>query len=286
MLKKRIMASLVLKNNIVVQSIGFNRYLPVGSLKVCIENLNRWGIDEIAIVDIDATKQNRTINKDMIKEATKTSYVPISVGGGLKTTDQIEEMLKNGADKIILNSAFIENPELITKASEKFGAQCVIVSLDSYDNFCYDYRNKITLEEDILSAAKRAVRLGAGEILLNCVQRDGMKNGLDIENITNLSKHINIPLIAQGGVGHAKHIQEGLDIENLCAVSVGNFFHFSEHSVNVAKGYIKSQKPYPIRNETYANYIEHSFDADGRVKKISDEKLSHMWFEFHPEEII
>lgn len=287
MLKQRLIAALVIKNDIVVQSIGFNRYLPIGSLKICIENLNRFGIDEIVIIDIDATKEKRTINPYLIEDATKLSFVPITVGGGIQNKDEIALLLRSGADKIIINNTFWTAPHLIREWAEIFGSQCIIVSLDAYENRCYNYlthtlHNEITVQE----ATQKAVFCGAGEILLNSVQRDGMKVGLDTMLITELSEILPIPLIAQGGVGHVKHIQEGLDIKNLSAVAVGNFFHFTEHSVNIVKGYIQSQKSHPIRNETYANYKDHTFDENGRVSKISDEKLAKMWFEYHPQEII
>lgn len=286
MLKQRLIASLVIKNGMVVQSIGFSRYLPIGSLKICVENLNRFGIDEIVILDIDATKENRTINPLLIETAAKASFVPITVGGGINSIEEMALMLRSGADKIIINQAFWKTPHLVEKAAEVFGAQCIIVSLDAKEDTCYDYLTHSTREESIQEAAYRAAKLGAGEILVNDVNRDGLKNGLDIKRIALLADKLTIPLIAQGGVGHAKHIQEGLEIKGLCAIGVGNFFHFSEHSVNVAKGYIKSQKNYPIRNETYANYKEHTFDEDGRSDKVCDETLAHMWFEHHPKEII
>lgn len=286
MLKQRLIASLTLKNGMVVQSIGFSRYLPIGSLKPCVENLNRFGIDEIIIVDLDATRENRTISPHLIEKATHASFVPITVGGGIKTTEQIATLLRSGADKISLNQAFWQSPNVITQAAEMFGCQCIIVSLDAYDAQCYNYQTHSLYPKSILEAAKKAVQYGAGEILLNHVQRDGMKQGLDLELIASLAKNLPVPLIAQGGVGHIKHIQEGLDIKELCAVAVGNFFHFTEHSVTVAKGYIKAQKNYPIRNETYANYKNHPFDDDSRATKISDEELAHMWFEYHPKEVI
>lgn len=286
MLKQRLIASLTLKNGMVVQSIGFHRYLPVGTLGVCVENLNRFGVDEIVIVDIDASREKRFIDTHLIEEATKSSFVPITVAGGIESTEQIALLLRSGADKIMINQAFWQTPHLVHDAAEIFGSQCVIVSLDAYEGHCYDYKAKTVRNETLLSVAKRAADLGVGEILLNDVKRDGMKTGLDIKTITSLVQNLPIPLIAQGGVGHVKHIQEGLEIEGLCAVAVGNFFHFTEHSVTVAKGYMKAQKNYPIRNETYANYKEHSFDKDGRVGKIDDDRLAHMWFEHHPQEII
>ncbi len=286
MLKQRLIASLIIKKNMVVQSIGFHRYLPVGSLKICVENLNRFGIDEIVILDIDASREKRLVDTRLIEEATKASFVPITVAGGIQTTEHIALMLRSGADKIMINQAFWNTPHLAEEAAEIFGSQCIIISFDTYENHCYNYLTKTMRSETIFNAVKRASNLGAGEILLNNVQKDGMKTGLDIQLIATLSKALPIPLIAQGGVGLVKHIQEGLEIEGLCAVAVGNFFHFTEHSVNVAKGYIKSEKDYPIRNETYANYKDHIFDEDGRVGKISDELLANMWFEHHPQEII
>lgn len=286
MLKTRIIASLILKGNHVVQSIGFNRYLPIGSLKIAVENLNRFGVDEIVIIDIDATKDERTIDYKLIQEASKVSFVPISVGGGITSVEQIALILKSGADKVLLNNIFWQNPNFIEEASKIFGKQCIIVSIDTFNEKCYNYLNKNTHNKTIISAVLEAEKLGAGEILLNNVNRDGMKEGLDIPLIQSLTKKLSIPLIAQGGVGHPKHIEEALEIDDLSAVCVGNFFHFTEHSVNVAKGYLKSKKMYPIRNETHANYQNHQFEINGRVAKIDDNTLANMLFEYHEEEII
>lgn len=286
MLKKRVIATLIIKDDRVVQSIGFNHYLPVGSVAVCVENLNRFGIDEIILLDIDASKQNRTINQKLVELASKVSFVPICVGGGLKTLDDIELTLKSGADKVALNHSFWQDPSFCKAASNIFGKQCIVISLDAFDKKRYDYFSKIVLPQDIAEAAKFIQETQAGEILLNSTQRDGAKVGLDIELIKYVCDAVSLPVIAMGGVGNAVHIKEALEVKNLSAVAVGNFFHFIEHSVNITKGLLVSASNIPIRNESYANYKEANFDEDFRIKKKPDEELKNMLFEHHKAEVI
>lgn len=286
MLKKRVIATLIIKDDRVVQSISFNRYLPVGSVEICVENLNRFGVDEIILLDIDASKQNRTINQKLVELASKVSFVPICVGGGLRTLKDIELTLKSGADKVALNHSFWQNPSFCKTASNIFGKQCIVISLDAFDKKRYDYFSKTTLSQDIAEAAKFIQESHAGEILLNNVHRDGAKVGLDIELINYVCDRVSLPVIAMGGVGNAIHIREALKVETLSAVAVGNFFHFIEHSVNITKGFIASSSNLPIRNESYANYQETNFDEDFRIAKKSDEKLKDMLFEYHKEEVI
>jgi cyclase len=286
MLKKRVIATLIIKDDRVVQSISFNRYLPVGSVEICVENLNRFGVDEIILLDIDASKQNKIINQKLVELASKASFVPICVGGGLKTLDDIELTLKSGADKVAINHSFWQDPSFCKAASKVFGKQCIIVSLDTFDKKRYDYFSKTVLSQDVAEAAKFIQESYAGEILLNNIHRDGAKVGLDIELIKYVCDAVSLPIIAIGGVGNAMHIKEALEVENLSAVAVGNFFHFIEHSVNITKGLIASKSNILIRNESYANYKEANFDEEFRIAKKSDEELKNMFFEYHQEEII
>lgn len=289
MLKQRIIATLIIKNGIVVQSIGFEKYLPVGKPYIAVEALNDWGIDEIVILDIDASRNSTSIDKNLIKELSSFSQVPITVGGGIKTEDEIKELLRSGADKVSINQEFLKNPSFLQKASQIFGVQCIIASLDiiKKDNeyFVYDYINK-QVNMKMQEALEIAQKNGAGEILLNNVDRDGKKTGFDLELIQEACKLVNIPLIALGGAKNAKDMEEAIKIKELSAVGASNYFHFMEHSVTMTKGYIKREVFYPIRLDSHITYKDSFFDEDARLLKKDDKVLASMIFEIQEKEII
>ena len=289
MLKKRIIATLVIKNNIVVQSIGFNRYLPVGNINIAVEALNDWGVDEIIVFDIDATKQNRTIDNKLIKKLSKFALVPISVGGGIKNNNNIKELLSYGADKVCINQSFLNNENIIKDASHTFGVQCIIVSLDikriNNKYFVYDYINK-TITIKMTDAIKKAQELGAGEILINSVDNDGAKCGYDVDMIKEACAISTVPIIAQGGAKNPLDIEEAIKIEELSAVAAANMFHYTEHSVTLTKSFLKRNIQYPVRLETHTNYKEFDFDKDGRLLKKDEKELASQIFETHEKEVI
>jgi cyclase len=199
-LKKRIAATLVVKDGIVVQSIAFNKYLPVGKPAIAIEYLNRWGIDEIILLDISASKNNAEPDYQMIKNAALKCYVPLTIGGGICKIEQIKELMHCGADKISLNQAAILNKQLITDAAHIFGDQCVIVSIDGIkkDNeyYVYDYLNSKPLNLTVLDFVKEAQERGAGEILINSVDRDGSYLGYDLDLINTICEVASVPVEA------------------------------------------------------------------------------------------
>lgn len=288
MLKKRITANLVVKDGLVVQSIGFRKYLPVGRPSVAIEFLNQWGIDEIILTDISATAHGKGPDFNMIRNATKKCFVPLTIGGGITHVDHIKELMHCGADKIALNQAALNNPEIITKASHIFGNQCVVVSIDGiateHGHRVYDYLKK---EVTSFSPGKFACvnqELGAGEILINSVDRDGSYLGYDLPLINEVCNHVNIPVIACGGAKNATDMIEALKSTNASAVSAANFFHFTEHSVNITKAIIK--KELEVRIETHADYAESMFDANMRILKKQDEILEHMLYVHIEKEVI
>ena len=289
MLKQRIIATLVIKNNIVVQSIGFEKYLPVGNINIAVEALNDWGVDEITILDIDATKEKRAINSNLIQELSKFVLVPISVGGGISNNEQIKELLSSGADKVCINQSFLNNESLIKKASQTFGVQCIIVSLDikKVDNeyFVYDYITKTTTTK-MTDAIQKAQKLGAGEILINSVDNDGKKCGYDLKMIKLACDISTVPIIAQGGAKNPVDIEETIKIKELSAVAAANMFHYTEHSVTITKSFLKRDIQYPVRLETYANYKEFEFDTDGRLLKKDEKELASQIFETHEKEVI
>lgn len=289
MLKKRIVAVLTIKNEIVVQSIGFKRYLPVGDIGVCVEFLNQWGIDEIVLLDMEAGAEKRKPNCDLIREVSRKCFVPLTVGGGIRDLDDIKNLIYNGADKISINKAALDSPELIRGASAVFGNQCVVVSLDvkrsdkGYEVFSES--GKIPTGRNPVDSAVMAEEAGAGEIFLNSIDRDGAKIGYDLDLIKAVADAVSIPVIACGGAGHPEHFKELFAACGVSAAAAGNFFHFTEHSPIVLKSFLK-KRGFDIRLDTYADYKDFEYGEDGRIVKMPDEYLERLRFKYQPKEII
>lgn len=280
MLKKRVAATVVVRDGIVVQSIGFKKYLPLGKPAIALEFLNSWGIDEIILLDITATAKGLQPNFELIRQASKKCYVPLTVGGGIKTISDIEELMHCGADKISVNQAALKNKSLITEAAHIFGNQCVVVSLDAVNvsgkYLLYDYLLKKTIDIEVSEYAKEVEGLGAGEILVNSVDRDGSYTGFDLQLMNNVCDNVNIPIIAAGGANNAHDFIEVLTKTKVSAASAANFFNFTEHSVNITKSQII--KHLDIRLETFADYKDAECDDEYRLKKKLDEALENMLY--------
>jgi len=291
MLKKRVIACLVVKQGIVVQSIGFQRYLPVGKPEIAVEFLNHWGIDEIILVDIDATRENRLVSLDLIRRISKYCFVPLTVGGGIRTVDDMKKVIQSGADKIAINSAAIRTPELIIKGQEIFGRQSVVVSIDARKSFDSHYEVFLESGQKPTGISPRILaveveRLGAGEILLTSIDSDGAKQGYDLDLVREVAAAVNIPLIICGGAGNAAHLAQGLELTGVSAVAAANYFHYTEHSVTITKSYLEKNCSQQIRLETYANYRDFGFDDEVRLNRKSDSELAELLFEYHPKEVI
>ncbi|MEK7663923.1 MAG: imidazole glycerol phosphate synthase cyclase subunit [Patescibacteria group bacterium] len=289
MLKKRIVATLIIKDGIVVQSVGFKKYLPIGSIGVCIEFLNKWGIDEIILLDIDKTRQGKGPDFKLITEVSKKSFVPLTVGGGIRNLDDMRKIIREGADKISINALALKNPSIIKKAAEIFGNQCIVVSMDvkrkngKYEVYSDNGKNPTGL--DPVKWAREVENLGAGEILLNSIDRDGSKRGYDLQIIKKISKAVSIPVIACGGAGQPKHFLEVFTKTSALASAAGNFFHFTEHSPITLKSFL-IKKGVDVRLDTYANYQEINFVENGRIAKRPENYLDKLRFEYIKEEII
>ncbi len=289
MLSKRIIASLILKDGVFVQSIGFSRYLPVGSPEIAVDFLNQWGADEISVVEIGENRKNKTPDLVLVAALSKKSFVPLAIGGGVDSTDTMRALIYGGADKLIINRAAVLNPQLISDGAAIFGNQCIVVSIDAKKNKNGAYEvfldsGTTPTGKDPAALAAECERLGAGEILIRSIDRDGSKNGFDVELVRLVSDAVSVPVIAAGGCGHPKHILDAFMQGGADAVAVGNFFHFTEHSVTTVKAYLKSHVP--VRHDTYATYENFSFDPLGRVAKQPDGYLEKLRFEYHPKEII
>ena len=268
MLKNRLIPCIIFKGDLVVQSFFFKRYLPIGDIKTAIEFFVDWDVDEIILLDINATRDKRPPDNEIIRWATKKCFVPLTIGGGITKTSEIESVLKSGADKVSLNSHILQNPKFISQASKKFGSQCITISIDvklsdenRYQVFSSN-ENKSTNKNPV-EWAKEVERLGAGEILLNSVDRDGSRKGYDIELLNTISSSVNIPVIACGGVGKIEHLSEGIIKGNCHAVSAANIFQHTEHSTILAKAHLK-RNGVAVRVNSKINYENQNYDHLGR----------------------
>lgn len=289
MLKTRIVGVVVVRDGIAVQSIGFRKYLPVGSPAIAVEYLNQWGIDEIAVLEIDATANGSGPDIDKIREFAKFSHVPLAIGGGISTVDHMRAVLQAGADKVVLNTAIVQNPKILSEGAKLFGAQCIVASIDAgrrddgiYEVLLNSGKKSTGLKPSELAA--RAVEMGAGEILLNSVDRDGMKIGFDSDLIQTVVRAVNVPIIVCGGAGHPQHFADVMKLD-VSAVAAANFFHHSEHSVTTTKSFLAQSKS-NIRLDSYVRYNQHKFWRDGRISKLDDDSLDRLRFEYIPEEKI
>jgi len=245
MLKNRIIPCLDVKNGRVVKGINFENLIDAGDPAKQAEFYYKEGADELCFLDITASSEDRPIILDVIKKVAEVCFIPLTVGGGIREINDFHQLLLCGADKISINSAAIKNPQLISDASNKFGAQCVVVAIDvkknsneKYEVFTHGGKNATGI--DALSWALEAQRLGAGEILLTSMDRDGTKSGYDLELLKNITSHLTIPLIASGGVGNLDHLADGLKYGS-SAVLAASIFHFKEFSIKQAKEFLDAQ---------------------------------------------
>ena len=251
MLKKRIIPCLDVKNGRVVKGINFTNLVDAGDPVEQASIYNKGGADEICFLDITASNENRDILLDTVKKTAERCFVPLTVGGGVRTVRDIRNLLLAGADKVSINTAAIKNPELIKESALQFGSQCIVVAIDAkktaenkWTVFTHGGREATNL--DALEFAKLAQNNGAGEILLTSMDKDGTKSGYDIELTRAISESLIIPVIASGGVGTLEHIRDGIVLGGASAVLAASIFHFGEYSIAEVKEYLKSQSV-PVR---------------------------------------
>jgi imidazole glycerol-phosphate synthase subunit HisF len=243
MLKKRIIPVLLLRKGRLIKPIQFDRYRDVGDPVSQAKIYDAQMADELIFLDIDATSENRNSLYGIIERVSKECFMPLTIGGGIRTIDDISRLLLAGADKVSINAAAIEDPFLITRAAEKFGSQCIIVSIDvkktgsGYKIFTHNGK-KDTGKEPV-KFAKEAESLGAGEILLTSIDLEGTMKGYDMELITAVSEAVNIPVIANGGAGTLQDFKDALTIGGASAVAAGSIFHFTDQSLIKARRFLK-----------------------------------------------
>ena len=251
MLKKRVIPCLDVKDGRVVKGINFVDLIDAGDPVEQASVYNQNGADEICFLDITASSDKRDILLNTVQKTAECCFVPLTVGGGVRSVQDIRKLLLAGADKVSMNTAAIKNPELIKESANKFGSQCIVVAIDAkktapnkWTVFTHGGREPTSL--DAVEFAKLAEKNGAGEILLTSMDRDGTKEGYDIELTNIISTHLNIPVIASGGVGSLEHLKQGIVEGGASAVLAASIFHFGEYSIKDAKEYLKNQNV-PVR---------------------------------------
>ncbi len=250
MLKNRIIPCLDVKNGRVVKGINFvglkDAGDPVEQARIYSDN----GADEICFLDITASNENRDTIYEVVKETSKKCFVPLTVGGGVRSVDDINKLLNCGADKVSINTAAVQNPSVVIDSSKKFGSQCIVVAIDakkndeSWEIFTHGGRNSTGI--DAIDFAILMEKNGAGELLVTSMDRDGTQKGYDIDLMSSISSSVNIPVIASGGVGNLDHLVEGIKTGKASAVLAASIFHYGKYSIKEAKEYLDS-KGIPVR---------------------------------------
>lgn len=253
MKKNRLIPVLLLKNGWLVQSKQFERYQNLGNPSTAVQRLSEWGSDELVYLDIsrdevydirreDQNYPNRQSFIEIIRDVSKVTFMPMTVGGKIRSLGDIERYLAAGADKISINTKALDDPDFITSAAREFGSQCVVVSMDVLSGDAgyrvYAHATSTAMNLEPVSWAKTVADKGAGEILLNSVDRDGMGGGYDLELVERISAAVSIPVIACGGAGEWEHLLDGLRLTKADAVAAANIFHYRDQSVYIAKKFL------------------------------------------------
>lgn len=250
MLAKRIIPCLDVDKGRVVKGVTFTHLKDAGDPVELAKFYNKENADELVFLDITASHEERRTMVDVIKKVAKVVFIPFTVGGGIKTTEDIKNILSSGADKIAINSAAITNPSLITEAANMFGSQCVVVAIDAKREnntwVVYTHGGRRPTQLDAIEWARSAVSLGAGEILLTSIDADGTKKGYDLELTKKISQNISVPVIASGGAGSLDDFVDVFTKGYADGALAASLFHFGELTINQVKEYV-SKKKIPVR---------------------------------------
>ena len=243
MLKNRLIPNIILNNGNIVQSVNFKHTNVIGNAITAVDFFNSWAVDEILVLDVSRTDEYRSKFHKIIDGLSKRCFIPLAVGGWIKNTEEIKKLLSEGADKVCINTHVVQNPEFIREASNIFGSQCIIISIDVKKNESDQYevfvdRGREGTSLDPVEWAKKVQTLGAGEILLTSIDRDGTRKGYDLELLKKVNENVSIPVISFVGVGEWQHFVDGIKIGKADAVSAANIFHYSEHSTYNAKKFM------------------------------------------------
>jgi imidazole glycerol-phosphate synthase subunit HisF len=244
MLKVRIIPVLLLRNGRMVKGVNFSNYRDTGDPVFASRVYNSQYVDELIFIDIDATNENRETNCEVIEQVSKECFMPFTIGGGITKVEQIRKLLAVGADKVVINTAAIDNPGLIKESSEIFGNQCIIVGIDVRfeDGKYIIYKNsgRIKTNLDLIEHIKNMEESGAGELFINSIDKDGMMNGYDLNLIKLVLKNTNAPVIACGGAGNFMHLVNAYKDTGIKALAMASIYHFGDNNPIRARSYLKN----------------------------------------------
>ncbi len=251
MLTKRIIPCLDVTAGRVVKGVNFVELRDAGDPVEIARRYNDQGADELTFLDITASSDQRDIILNIIEDVSSQVFIPLTVGGGVRTVEDVRRLLNAGADKVSINTSAVTNPQLVADASSRYGSQCIVVAIDAkqvspgkWEIFTHGGRTPTGLEA--VAWAKKMENMGAGEILLTSMDRDGTKNGFDLELTRAISDSVNIPVIASGGVGNLQHLADGILKGHADAVLAASIFHYGEYTVQEAKKFMSDQN-IPVR---------------------------------------
>jgi len=289
MLKRRVAAVIYVKDGLVVQSIGFKRFLPIGRVDIAVRYLNEWGADEIVLLDIEASRKGAPPDMSVVAVAASMCRVPLAVGGGVATIQNARDLIRGGADKICINNAALASAELISDVAAEFGNQCVIGCIDavcSEDGYrVFDHARGVATGVAVRAHAMRMSGAGAGEILITSVDRDGGKCGFDSRLVHEVCGAVKVPVICYGGAGTPQHFVDVFTETSVHAACGGNFFHYTEHSLTVTKSELV-KAGIAVRHDTHARYETGKVDNAGRLTKREEPELAKLLYVRIPKEVI
>ena len=247
MLKSRIIPCLDVNNGRVVKGTNFINLRDAGDPVEVAKIYDEQGADEVCFLDITASHENRDTIYDIVRKTAEVCFMPLTVGGGVSKIEHIRTLLLSGADKVSINSAAVKDNNFVRYAADKYGSQCIVVAVDAKKNDAqnkwevYTHGGRLNTEIDVLHYVERIVSLGAGELLITSMDKDGTRSGFDNILIKKITDIVNVPVIASGGVGNLQHLVDGIKLGHADAVLAASIFHFGEYTINEAKQYMKEQ---------------------------------------------
>ena len=254
MLTKRVIPCLDVKGGRVVKGVNFVNLVDAGDPVECAIAYDRAGADELVFLDITASHEKRATMIDVVRRTAAEVFMPVTVGGGIRELDDIKALLRAGADKVSLNTTAVEDPDFVRRASSRFGTQCIVVAIDAkrthgnrpYEFEVFTHGGRRPRDIEAIAWARRMEEMGAGEILLTSMDRDGTRDGYDLDLTARISAAVGIPVIASGGVGTLEHLADGIVAGHADAVLAASIFHFGEYSIAQAKACLAA-RGVPVR---------------------------------------